>query len=344
MCSTTPAYLGQRSRLLQLPQEIRDLIFEHLLVRDVISIECAVVSIPTRYTPSRVHSQCEEIYKMYPLRRTRTHRRIWSIPAFDIDLAFSGRDSMNSPETVHMTYQLAESKTSSPTCEVQIGLLQVCKQIYSEAMDIFYSKNIFSFTADYRIPTAFAFFCDRPAASLLLIRSLQLALTEDNNMRGTTEAHFPITRRSTDSLVLQYAYRHFTNLCNLLSTPRMQLRTLHLIVDTLDSRNDIAPGSVQQCLIWEEQKINALRPWIAAWIDPLLKVGELDSIMIHWIFDRPRLRRMSDTVIALRQHMLTCKQSKTRHRKDSLIDARFSFQMQHRQNEGREGELSTSER
>lgn len=324
----------QSSRLLQLPQEIRDLIYEHVLVRDVISIECAVVNIPAHNASNRAHSSCKEIYSMYPSRRAQSHRRMWSIPAFDIDLTLSHNDPTNKPETVHMTYQLADSQAGPPAGGIHISLLQVCKQIYYEARDIFYSRNIFSFTADYRIPTAFAFLCDRPATSLLLIRSLQLALTEANNLRGTTEAHYPITRRSTDSLVLQYAYHYFADLCVLISTPRMQLQTLLLTVDTIATCNNIGPSSVEQSLIWEEDTMRSLRPWIASWVDPLLKVDGLISMTILWIFARPRLRRMSDTVSMMRQHMLIWKQRAEHHRKDSLVEVDFSFQMLRREHDG----------
>ncbi|CAO2656426.1 Nn.00g052290.m01.CDS01 [Neocucurbitaria sp. VM-36] len=321
--------LDQPSRLLQLPREIRNLIYEHVLVRDVIPVESAVVNLPrSRFSRSRAPSFCEGLHEMYPSRRPHVHRRIWSVPAFDIDVAFTD-NSRNDPKVVHMTYQLADSHASYKRCGVEIRLLQVCKQVYYEATDIFYSKNTFSFMADYRIATIFAFLCERPAASLLHIRSLELALTEDNNMRGTTQAHYPITRRSTDSQVIQYAYHHFTDLCTLMSTPRMQLRKLHLTIDTLAARNGIAPGSIQECLQWEKHKTSQQRPWIASWVDPLLKVEGLESLTVYWIFDRPRLRRMSDTLSMMQQHMLTTKQHKTPVRKDSVIGTDFKFRMLH---------------
>ena len=148
-------------------------------------------------------------------------------------------------------------------------------------------------------------------------------------MRGTTQAHYPITRRSTDSLVLQYAYHHFTDLCTLMSTPRMQLRNLYLTIDTLASRNGTAPSSVQECLSWEKQRTNQVRPWTSSWLDPLLKVGGLESMTVYWIFDRPRIQRMCDTLSMMRQCMLTTKRNKASARKDSVAETGFRFRMLH---------------
>jgi hypothetical protein len=122
---------------------------------------------------------------------------------------------------------------------------------------------MFSFTADFSIPTAFAFLCDTPAEPFLLISSMELALTEYNNTNGTTETHYPITRRSTDSLVLQYAYNHFTELCTLLSTCRMRLQTLHLTIESLAARHhggSRSPRTNKDCLLWEVLEITGSRP------------------------------------------------------------------------------------
>jgi hypothetical protein len=314
------------SQLLQLPREIRDLIYEHALVREVVPIECAVVPIPGA-TGSCNLGCYEDVIESLPLRRLRIRRRIWSIPTFDIDVSFSEGDAGESQKAVHMTYQLAIPHEKSPGHSIEIRLLQTCKQIYYEARKCFYGRNTFSFTADFRIPTAFAFLCDRPAESLLLISSMELALTEYNNTSATTEAHYPISRRSTDSLVLQYAYNHFTDLCILLSTSRMRLRNLHLTIESLAERRGIPPRTVTDCLSWEALKTTESRPWVASWIDPLLRLKGLDSLEMVWIFDRPRLRRMADTVSLMRQHMLRETPSGPGNRTDLSDGHKFDFRM-----------------
>jgi hypothetical protein len=140
-----------------------------------------------------------------------------------------------------MTYQLAVPLIIPPYYRPEIRALQTCKQIYSEAKRIFYGKNLFSFTADFRIPTAFAFLCDRPADSLLLIPSVELALTEKIDLS-------PTCRTSTDRFVLQFAYNPFTELCTLLSTARMRLRNLHLTIETLVDRFVYSPWAFMDCL------------------------------------------------------------------------------------------------
>ncbi|KAF1946598.1 hypothetical protein EJ02DRAFT_215372 [Clathrospora elynae] len=324
MAAETHFELQPHSRLLQLPREIRDLIYDYVLVRDVISIECAVVNFPKAADVASFSPRfCTDFTKLFPSRSPWAHRRLWSIPAFDIDVAFSQVDLVKEPRFVQMTYQLAVN----PSHDIGIRLLQTCKQVYTEARETFYVKNLFSFTGDFRIPTAFAFLCDRPAKSLLLISSMELALTEDSNMRGTTEAHYPIVRRSTDSLVLQYAYNHFTDLCTLLSTSRMRLRRLHLTVDSLAERYGKLPESIQECLSWEALKTTESRPWIASWIEPLLKLETLDFIAIYWIFDRPRIQRMADTVSLMSEQMIAGTQSELKTLPDLRGDPELNFRL-----------------
>jgi hypothetical protein len=202
------------SRLLELPREIRDLIYDYALVRDVIPVQCAAVLLEA--TVSRSPGICRQLDKNYPLRRVRAHRRIWYIPSFDIGLSSAANDS-GELRNIQMTYQLAMPSDTPSSHMIEIRLLQTCRQIYHEARESFYGKNLFSFTADFGVPTTFAFLCDRPAESLKLISSMKLALVEASNLRGTVGAHYPVLRRSTDSLVLQFAYNHFTDLCTLLS-------------------------------------------------------------------------------------------------------------------------------
>lgn len=219
------------SAFLLLPAELRSLILEHLLVQDLISIECAVASARPPTNGASEYSFEEEISKVYPLKVLCINRRLWSVPAFDLGYTTDSRAlpsrtglrSHGDAAIIHMTYQLAHHPSDTPQDRLGLNILRVSKQMYNEASEIFWGCNIFSFTSDFRIATAFAFLCDRPAASLRLIKALELALTEHNNMKGTQQAHYPVIRRSTDSEVLRYAYNHFTDLCTLLSTPRMRL-------------------------------------------------------------------------------------------------------------------------
>lgn len=296
------------SRLLQLPREIRDLVYEHALVRDTVPIDCAVVSGPSY----RKHtgSQCPyspQLHKAYPLTGPWAHRSTWSLPIYDLKVDIQGGTWME-PKRAQMTYQLVppcpRPKTAQYHHGVALQLMLVCRKVHAEARPLFYKKNIFSFTSRFPISTALAFLQDRPAAALTLISSIELVLTEDNNMRGTAEAHFPPTRRSSDCLVLQHAFEHFTGLCSLLASPAVQLRKLFLTIESLSSYGDSESESLSECLAWEIGKTDAERPWTASWIRPLLEIEGLESVKIYWISDRPRVRRMSDTLSAIQRSML----------------------------------------
>jgi hypothetical protein len=290
--------------LLQLPREIRDLIYEHMLVRDAIAIDGAI----TKPTSSSVPDNFEELRSCYPLRAPRVHRRLWPMPAFDMNLE-APNSYKNRSFTVYMTYQFDKQKPSTFETGPNLNMLQTNKQIYTEASKTFYGSNVFSFTGDFRIPTAFAFLCDRPATSLRLIQYLELALMEDSNMRGTPQAHYPTMRRSTDSLVLQYAYHYFTELCTLLSTPRIRLRKLYLIVETMSVPSRPTPSSLYECLAWEKYALAASETRVPPlWLDPLLKIGNLQSMELCWIARHPRLSRMACTVGEMRRHMLASTQ------------------------------------
>jgi hypothetical protein len=316
------------SRLLELPREIRDLIYDYVLLRDVIPIQCAALLLEA--TASRSPGIRRQLDKTYPLRRVRAHRRIWYIPRFDIGLTSAANDLGEELRNIKMTYQLAIPPDTPFSHMIEIRLLQTCRQIYHEARKSFYGKNLFSFTADFGVPTAFAFLCDRPAESLKLISSMRLVLVEASNLRGTMGAHYPETRRSTDSLVLQFVYNHFTDLCTLLSTSRMDLRRLHLIISSLHQRYDIAPSLIEECLSWEAEKTDGPRPWIASWVDPLTKVESLEHLNIHWVFDRPRVCRVADSISHMRRHMLPDTRSKLTDRPGASDASRLDYQLHYR--------------
>lgn len=84
-----------------------------------------------------------------------------------------------------MTYQLARSSRDTRLDGLGLNILRMSKQMYNEGSKIFWGCNIFSFTSDFRIATAFASLCDRPTASLLLIKSMDLDLAEGYNVTST---------------------------------------------------------------------------------------------------------------------------------------------------------------
>jgi hypothetical protein len=287
------------SRLLQLPREIRDLIYEHVLVRDAIPIECAI----TKPSSGQVSEAFDDLSSVYPLRAPRNHRRIWPMPASDLGTAYSNIDK---PATVYMTYQITQQMEMNSKNGINLHLLQVCKQIHAEARGVFYSRNVFSFTGDYRIPTAFTFLCDRPAVSLLLIRSLEIALMEDNNMWGTPHARFPMEPMSASSVVLQFAYHYFTELCTLLSTPRIQLRRLYLTVEIMIRPEE---GFSREMLSSEAKSMTGRLDFLPAWFDPLLSIQKLQEIELCWISRRPWLQNMAYAASAMQHRMLAGRQN-----------------------------------
>lgn len=296
----------QSSLFLALPREIRDLIYHHALVRETIPINTAAIN----YAQTTVRSPGfrNGLMSKYPSRFAHHYRRIWTVASFDLDVDFGTYDLMDEPRNVQLTYQLHTSRRTFSRDIIDIGLLQTCRQIYAEAVKIFYSRNTFTFLDD-GVPAAFAFLCDRPAASLRMISSIGLGLSEDNNMSGTSGAHYPDTRRATDNLTLQYVYHHYTDLCTLLSTSRTQLRSLSLTINNHRKYYDSAPNTMEECLSWEFVKTEQSRPFTPDWLLPLLNVQGFESIMLLWVSTRPRLRRMADTAALMRQEMLAGRQS-----------------------------------
>lgn len=315
--------IAQCSPILQLPREIRDLIYEFVVIQDVIPLECAITKISCPRLRRAKLITHEDLKPLYLLRSRRVHRRIWSLPPFDVGIVSGSPDPT---DAVYMTYQLASNDENVlhagdvSNNSLGIRLLQTCKQIYDEASKIFYGRNVFSFTGDFRIPTTLAFLCDRPARSLLLIESLELALMEDTNMAGTTLAHYPQQRRSTDSLVLRYAYNHYTELCTLLSTPRIQLRRLYLTMETTALGRRMPPVcTFAGCSSYESSRTSSPRPWIPSWLEPLLNITGLDSAEIIWISDSPQLHRIADTVTHMRQHMLRSNQFQDKKMSEAAV-------------------------
>ncbi|KAF2851299.1 hypothetical protein T440DRAFT_517753 [Plenodomus tracheiphilus IPT5] len=252
------------SRLLQLPREIRDLIYEYALIDNndskIIAIESAIVS-GSQSAQFRSSSFYAHLERKFPCHHVRIRWRIWPVPTFDLNVAFGTQDIYNIPRFVSMTYQLEHKYHSLDRPNAR--LLQTNKQINAEASEVLYGGAMFSFKGEFALATAFAFLCDRSPVVLRLIRRVELSLTEHSNMSGTTTAHYPIMLRATDSSVLQNVYNHYTDLCTLLSSSRMSLRHLTLRINNTSTswQNNDTPKSAEEWLSWEEKEVEPLRPY-----------------------------------------------------------------------------------
>jgi hypothetical protein len=80
------------SRLLQSLREIRDLIHDYTLVSEVVLVECGVVPI-SEATTSRSPMSFKDLTDSFSTRSPPAHRRIWSVPTFDVGEPFSEGDT-----------------------------------------------------------------------------------------------------------------------------------------------------------------------------------------------------------------------------------------------------------
>jgi len=112
MTPSTTSEQPQHSRLLQLPREVRDLIYREALVRDVVPIGAAVIKISDDM--GRELGYYCHVKNKFPSRYSWSHRRLWSVRALDIRCNFGPRDRAEHPQSrsIHMTYQLAGGKMS----------------------------------------------------------------------------------------------------------------------------------------------------------------------------------------------------------------------------------------
>ena len=170
--------------LLGLPRELRDAILANLLLHSTIAIECGIVSIPKYREVDLAHGRAPLMFSQigplgnFPLRRPCVGRGTWTVPLSDMTfdaevyVGYEGTGELP-PSTksrdvpVGMTYQL-EAKSES----IDLAIMLVCKQLYQDACEMFYGRNVFSFRADFRIPSALRFFEVRlniTADELLLI-------------------------------------------------------------------------------------------------------------------------------------------------------------------------------
>lgn len=290
------------SPLLRLPREIRDIILSYILVTGTIPLEPAVTKAPrSRIAVGGEVGFCEALYQQYKLTYPLDSRSTWTIPLQD--LAIPEEDFQLDSITIFMTYQYASSIDRRRKRNLGTSLLQVCKQIYVEGSEIFYGKNNFSFAHDFRIPTAAAFFRDRSATSLRLIKALELSLMDvEESTPGAGDLNSYTGRH-----VLQCDYGYYTELCNLLSSPGMQLRKLSLTVETSRdySFGDVYPVSRAldlDGLKWSNAHGNRATD-IVDWVHPLLNIKTLDHLSVFWI-NQTHARIVGRTAALMAQHMI----------------------------------------
>ncbi|KAF2685628.1 hypothetical protein K458DRAFT_416853 [Lentithecium fluviatile CBS 122367] len=305
------------SHFLTLPRELRDAVLENLLVLDTIPLECAITSIPRfkhQVDPTGEHFEVfqeQELEKEYPLRVPCTRRTTWIVPLKDVVPTdywgnLYSEDWELIPETVAhemrvgMTYQRAPRRASP-----EFGVMRVCKQLFHEGSEIFWGKNIFSFTDDFRIPTAVHFLRDRPPATLSQITSIEIALTEDGFVdvsTGPLLSQYPPQESN-----LEFGYELYPQLCALAASPAMRLRHLILGVETLIERRGQPGGqpggqlvSITKCLRDEE----AGHLTIPTWLDPLLSISGLESVSVRWFSSIPIFQRTGRCLDQIRCQML----------------------------------------
>ncbi|KAF1361948.1 hypothetical protein EJ07DRAFT_153530 [Lizonia empirigonia] len=218
---------GGSSPLLQLPREIRDLIYEYLLVPGLVPISCAVTKAPKSLVAVGGEvGFCESLYQTYRLTYPLEHRSTWSVSVET--LAIPADNFQLESSTVHMTYQLDSSRLKDNQQLLELQLLQVCQQLHAEVSEAFYSKNTFSFMSSFAVPAAAMFLGDRWTDASRCIRSLEMHLKEDQ-LGMAQDGAFP----ENDGYFQGHdADGHYTRLCALLASDFVKIRGISSIICT----------------------------------------------------------------------------------------------------------------
>ncbi|KAK8207054.1 hypothetical protein IWZ01DRAFT_484452 [Phyllosticta capitalensis] len=170
-----------QSRLLSLPRELRDQIFEYVLVAGLLQIRPVNVS---------DDFDCGPIPKVPICRRSTFQTDSWN---------YKFRKSIESTAS----YEIACSRGDEvPTVRLfeetpTVSLLQTCRQIYQEGAEIFYSKNTFYFGAtdnEWLIPAALAFFNDRSPQAMKWIKRIKIMIGCENRY---AHSHWSFHRKAT---------------------------------------------------------------------------------------------------------------------------------------------------
>lgn len=252
------------SPFLKIPRELRNIIYTYLLTQPKICLESSVIGTTTP-------AYAEMIQPDLPPRKPRRARSTWVQNTVDyvnryVDVTPISVDCDEIVD-VEVTYQVALNKLISAP---YLDIFLTSRQIYSEAREIFYGKNIFCFSADFRIPTAFHFLKDRPSASLACIRSMELHLLEE------------YYRDETVSVLTLYSFTFFTDLCAILASPQMRIQSFRLGIHALAmSEQPYVPGMrLADYLKREKTRGFLLDP--PDWMQPMLEIRGLDSLTVYW--------------------------------------------------------------
>ena len=280
-----------------------DNIYEYVLIHGAIALEAAVTRAPrSRIAVGGEVGFCEALYQKHKLSHPLSYRSTWKIPLKD--LAVPEAEFQLDSSVVYLTYQLAVPEREHAPRTIDVSVLLVCKQIYFEAIEIFYGKNEFSFTSDFCIPTAATFLRDRPSISLRYIRSLLLHLEELEEPR-ILEYERGVTG------CLQFDYGFFSELCSILSSPEMGLRCLSLSIDTLACYFHNYAFPVSKFLDSENAHLSDLKsrlddwaPDLPLWSHDLLSIRTLNQLSILWVSRGSHVRVIGKLAATMGQHML----------------------------------------
>ena len=139
----------------KIPRELRDMIYEAALVRDMIIVAPTVLP------------KCESVS-----RSTWQDTRDPPIAGHGVDQAGAHED------TITNSYYLRASNNDAPN----LNLFHTSRQIYTECWSIFYKHNMFDFSCSETTVMAasmcLAFLNDRPQPALQLIRRMHLSFGE----------------------------------------------------------------------------------------------------------------------------------------------------------------------
>ncbi|KAF2869049.1 hypothetical protein BDV95DRAFT_578231 [Massariosphaeria phaeospora] len=319
---------AQLPPFLALPREIRDLIYSYVVFYGKIAIEPAIVHIDSSYDPGDEDSEPgdeDSDMELYPLRYPCKSRKTWASPSSDV---IDGRTGTTQFTYQHARYQdstnihdrriLRDSQIYTSWLDLQVT--SVCRQMYAEACELFYSMNTFQFLEDFRIPTALHFLEDRPAKALSKIKSLHLALTEDDcslDEETTGDQYIHDQNTSEGNFYLRSAYDFYPRLCSLMASPNMQLRHLQLLIET---QNPV--GSSLDPTLATSLRLNTLATSVrleeqenigpSSWVSPLLAIRDLDVITLQWVFFRLLVRKVATVANLMRAKMLKVRREETR--------------------------------
>lgn len=293
------------SHFLQLPRELRNQIYDHLLGPNSIAIECAVTKAPRSLVAVGGEiGFCEALYQKYKLTYPLAHRSTWEVPIKNLDIPAD--DFQLDSSAVSMTYQVCPSLRKSNDVALELQLFEVCQQIHAEVSSVFYVKRTLSFPCSFAIPTAAAFLADRSIIALSYISSLQLSLFE---VRGS-ELRDGDYSGSQERARLRDACGYYHKLCSLLASRWINLRTLCLSIESYDAH--FLGDSLQTLELLNSKDSDPVKTsWsqlrqvsIASWVDPLLNVRGLETLEIDWQMSAPGLQEVLDTVGTMRRRMI----------------------------------------